>query len=515
MARLILLLPLLACALCAQSPEPLPDPNDTEGWANAASKADILALPADTKHLHGHDLADSDLEALKRFKGLVSLTLNGEYTDGGLRHVAELKTLRNLQLDCDNLSDAALVHVGKLANLEWLGLERCHRISDKGLRELAGLKKVNWLILHGDQEGGLGGRGNSSVTDNGLKQLAGMTAMQRLDISYMLNAGDAPAELGPRMKDLQWLTLSYCGKVTEAGFNGLAKCNALKQVDLVGLKKLNAGCFKALAGLKALESVKLTMCDGADDTAVGALGKSKSLVDLSVMGRVAFGDAGLAELAKCKTLRSISLESVNGLMPEDFVDSDEEVDGVGEPGRLPPPKLPTPKPAPKIKLTDAGFKAIAKAGTLRELRISGMEAVTDVALLGLVDAPLEALALNACPNVTDKGLQVLGKMKALKRLSLSATGDGPPLPGAPKAGKMRITNEGLAHLAGLENLVELNLSGQAITDAGLAHLKGLVALRVLVLSGVPGVTPAGEAALREAIPELDIQRASMDGPPGD
>ena len=45
----------------------------------------------------------------------------------------------------------------------------------------------------------------------------------------------------------------------------------------------------------------------------------------------------------------------------------------------------------------------------------------------------------------------------------------------------KITNAGLAHLAGLTSLEELNLTGTAVTGAGLAHLKKLTGLRILTL----------------------------------
>lgn len=507
MFRILFCLPLLVGALAAQQPEILPDPASDKGWARVAAKADILALPVETRHIHASRLTDVDLEALKRFKGLVSLTLQGEYTDAGVKHLAEFKGLRDLQIDCDALTDAALVHIGKLSALEWLGLERCHRITDKGLRELAGLKNVTWLILRGsgDSEYGLGS--NAGITDVGLKHLASMTAMMRLDLSYLASAGDALADLGPRMKDLETLSLAYCDKAGEAAYKGLARCNALSRIDLVGQKKLGEGSLKALAGLKGLETLNLTICEGLDDTAIGALGKSKSLQELSVQGELAFGDAGLAELAKCKTLRRLEL----GVTPAGM----EGGSGLGEedPEAPTPPK---PRPAPKAKFTDAALKSLGKAEGLRELRFHGLATITDAALLGLLDAPLEELALTACPGVTDKGLQVVGRMKSLRRLGLSALSEAAPLPGQEAAKKMRITNEGLRHLAGLVKLTELDLSGQAITDTGLEHLKGLSTLRKLVLQEVPGVTEAGTAGLQEAIEELDIEHDPGDGamPPG-
>lgn len=515
MLRSLALLPLLfACALRA-APEPLPDPNGSEGWANVSSKADVLALPEDTKHVHGHRMDDAALEALKRLKALQSLTLQGEYTDAGVKHLGELKTLRDLQIDFSRLTDASCAPIGKLTELEYLGLERCVKLTDRGLKDLAGLKKVTWLILHGDNWDDMGRKENQGVTDAGLRHLSGMTAMKRLDLGSLRQAGDALAELGPRMKDLQEITISSCGKLTEAGFKGLARCNSLQRVHLFSMKGLGETALRHLAALKALDYVSFQQCEGVTDAAMGALGKSKSMTTISYQGRVEFGDGALTELAKCKTLRRLGIEHMNTGSGPDMEDwgGGEELE---DPDNPMPPRQPA-KPAPQAKFSDAAFKALGKAEGLRELTLDRVDAVTDTALLGLLDLPLETLVLNSCVNVTDKGLQVIGKMKTLKRLSLSASGGMflPPGMEGENAKKMRITNEGLKHLGGLENLVDLNLSGQAINDAGLEHLKPLKALRLLVVHEVRGITESGEAALREAIPEIRVERDPGEdaGPP--
>jgi hypothetical protein len=45
-----------------------------------------------------------------------------------------------------------------------------------------------------------------------------------------------------------------------------------------------------------------------------------------------------------------------------------------------------------------------------------------------------------------------------------------------------VTDAGLAHLARLTSLQELNLESTQVTDAGLAHLAGLTSLQELDLS---------------------------------
>ena len=67
----------------------------------------------------------------------------------------------------------------------------------------------------------------------------------------------------------------------------------------------------------------------------------------------------------------------------------------------------------------------------------------------------------------------------------------------------RITDVGLAHLAGLTGLEELWVDNTAISDAGLPHLKGLTRLKLLQLYN-SRVTGAGEAEILKALPGVSF-----------
>ncbi|MFO0914972.1 MAG: discoidin domain-containing protein [Pirellulales bacterium] len=95
-------------------------------------------------------------------------------------------------------------------------------------------------------------------------------------------------------------------------------------------------------------------------------------------------------------------------------------------------------------------------------------------------------------KITDAGLAHLANLKSLRKLHLEKTA---------------VTDAGLAHLAGLENLEYLNLYGTQVTDAGLQQLKGLKSLKKLFVWETP-VTAAGAADLQAAIPELKVNRGA-------
>ena len=69
-----------------------------------------------------------------------------------------------------------------------------------------------------------------------------------------------------------------------------------------------------------------------------------------------------------------------------------------------------------------------------------------------------------------------------------------------------MTDEGVMHLAGLENLNWLHLGKTKVGDAGLEALSGLSNLQELVITFCPNVTDQGVEKLQAALPDLKIVR---------
>jgi thiol-disulfide isomerase/thioredoxin len=88
--------------------------------------------------------------------------------------------------------------------------------------------------------------------------------------------------------------------------------------------------------------------------------------------------------------------------------------------------------------------------------------------------------------ITDRGLAAVARLRSLKWLALPE----------------EITDEGLAHLAGLPKLEGLLLSGKSITGSGLVHLRRIPTLRVLSLNGQSALQDASLAPLVE-LPHLE------------
>jgi len=92
--------------------------------------------------------------------------------------------------------------------------------------------------------------------------------------------------------------------------------------------------------------------------------------------------------------------------------------------------------------------------------------------------------------ITDSGLQYITNLTRLNVLDLRNT---------------QVGDSGLKHVGELHQLQELDLRNTHVTDAGLEHLAGIVTLKRLRAGG-SGISRAGAAALRRALPKCRVER---------
>ncbi len=113
---------------------------------------DGMQFVAQMPNLRQLDLSETVVtdEGLAKLKGLQLRELflwRLNVTDSGVAHLREMKSLQRLILDETNITDAALADIAELNNLQyWLGL--CYtQITDEGLKQLYGLKKMEHINL--------------------------------------------------------------------------------------------------------------------------------------------------------------------------------------------------------------------------------------------------------------------------------------------------------------------------------------------------------------------------------
>jgi hypothetical protein len=115
------------------------------------------------------------------------------------------------------------------------------KMTDAGLKELAGLKSLQALYLAGTQ-----------VTDAGLKEIAGRKSLQTLDVRRT-QVTDAGLKELAGLKSLQRLYLNHCDE-TDAGLKELAGLKNLQILNISASDVTDAG-LKEVAGLKSLKSL--------------------------------------------------------------------------------------------------------------------------------------------------------------------------------------------------------------------------------------------------------------------
>lgn len=190
------------------------------------------------------------------------------------------KTAFGLSLQLATITDTGLKELAGMPSLQLLDLYFTP-VTDTGMKELAGLQNLQALCLSGTQ-----------VTDVGLKELAGLRKLQSLNL-FNTKVTDAGLKELAGLKNLHSLILRNT-QVTDAGLKELAGLQSLQSLDLCSTQVTDAG-MKELAGLKSLQSLNLWQTQ-VTDARLKELAGLKSLQSLNLNTKVR--GAGVAELQK-------------------------------------------------------------------------------------------------------------------------------------------------------------------------------------------------------------------------
>ena len=235
-------------------------------WKNGVVKG--LPVPSTPfgLDLHHSNISDSGVQELLSFKSLHTLDLaNTNVTDAGIKDFSKLKGLRSVNLHGTKIS---IVGLKELAGLKLKKLGIPIALTDESLKHfLAALEPPTALRLFETQVTELGMKdlagatslqildlGYLPVTDNGLKNLAGLTNLQTLDLRGTKVTGTGLSDLAG-LKNLHTLNLSN-NHVTEAGLKELARLNNLRTLHLGCIKISDAG-LKEIVSLRNLEVLYL------------------------------------------------------------------------------------------------------------------------------------------------------------------------------------------------------------------------------------------------------------------
>jgi internalin A len=170
--------------LTFKAPGPLPD--------NLPVLSNLREL-----HIPGGTIVTQTARCFQRFPKLQTIECGGiNVDDEGIRYLAPLHELRELNLFDSKITDAGAEHLGKLTELRSLILTN-NPITDNGLRHLSQLTKLERLYLPHLPITDIGLSylrpatamrelllQGTKITDAGLLHLSGMTELHSLDLSF-------------------------------------------------------------------------------------------------------------------------------------------------------------------------------------------------------------------------------------------------------------------------------------------------------------------------------------------
>ena len=152
------------------------------------------------------------------------------------------------------------------ANISTLRITDKGNFSDQGLTRLIAMlpdsgAKISRLDLSGCHQ----------ITDAGLHNLKGMTAMQSLDLRYCGRVTDTGLGHLSGMTAMKMLNLFGCSKITNTGLGRLSGMTAMQSLDLFGCNRITDAGLGHLKRMTALQTLNLIICTGISETQVRQL----------------------------------------------------------------------------------------------------------------------------------------------------------------------------------------------------------------------------------------------------
>jgi hypothetical protein len=166
---------------------------------------------------------------------------SSEIRDEDLRHVGQLSSLEQLDLEYTKITDAGMHHLEGLKKLRYLSMGGT-RISDDAMRSIGKLTKLEDLLL-----------ANTNVGDAGMAYLGDLTNLRSLDVGATF-VGDTGLALG-HLRQLETLWLHETD-ISDAGLAHLHGLHGLQQLEVMRTLVSNAGVENLRAHLPNLRIMR-------------------------------------------------------------------------------------------------------------------------------------------------------------------------------------------------------------------------------------------------------------------
>lgn len=253
-------------------------------------------------------------EWLARLSGLATLrrldVSNCAIHGDGLRHIAGLTGLKELNLTLTSVTDEGLEHLSQLTELRKLGLAstQCNGTGFAHLKALKELESVNFHFTPLNDAGlqlisqvPISDRlwfAHTQFTDAGAKHLASLTGLKRCGIGSKdaASSGEAVEALSKLpLEDLSLLD----NQATPSGIKHAAKITTLKRLDVSYAPTVTDESMLLVALLPKLEEFRIGSAQVTDE-GLHHLARSKSLKRLALSGLKQVTAAGIEELKRAR-----------------------------------------------------------------------------------------------------------------------------------------------------------------------------------------------------------------------
>jgi len=327
--------------------------------------------------------------------GIVEVSIARTWaTDVDVARIAEIKSIKRLDLGTTYVTDRGIERLQNLQQLEELVLDTDEFVTDAAMNYLRANKNLRRLVLRG-----------VDITDVGMQHIAAMTGLRSLDLSHTM-LGDVGLESLPSLGELEELKLGG-NLITGMNLNSLKLLPKLKKLSFHGIQRRNAGaCWSPRITDLDLDTISLLSNLEELDLGIGiSLGvnpprgnrNATGEGNCKVTGGIQVTDLGLAKLTKLKKLRRL------------------DVSGAA--------------------LTPGGLRVLESLPQLERLSLWACAALDDSAAEALAAIPGLANLDVSYTKIGDAGLKRLSSLPRLKYLYLTETKVSPDAAAAFQKGK--------------------------------------------------------------------------------
>ena len=436
---------------------------DDRGFAHLAKLSELQVLDVVTRG--GAGVSDAGLAVLESLKSLEVLRLWSGMTDRALAHVGTLSSLRELSISGNNLSGAGIASLAPLAHLEFLRIEGGN-FGDGALRDLHVIPGLRSLHLFSElatvSDAGMLHVGRIAtleelrfswlrgVTARGLAHLKPLSKLQLIDV-HRAPIGDAGLAVLGGLRSLNeiWINDEQA-LITDVGISSLQNLPKLERLYLMGARQLTAAGLQHLGEIHSLRKLWLLGGPYMDDNGVEQLAGLRRLQELSIDVKTKKAtDRTLQVLGGISELRRLEVRfgtlgtpfSVTGVNQLNRLTHLRSLDvwGVKHDGAV--LDLSGLKELEDISILldtfhDDDLLSLGRLTKLQRLRVDGVSDRGLEHLKGL----RELRVLSAGPDLTDTGLRYLQPMQYLTELSIGGQFSVEGLATLPPVDRLTITN---------------------------------------------------------------------------